>query len=109
MGGGGHVRICGPTTQVPTSVHFWADAHGCRDREGELERGRGGGLPPFTLSSFMLEIKPKGNNIRGETTVTSGELHFCCLVWNQQCQTFTVSSFTDMSHSRLWMFYFTLN
>lgn len=37
--GGGHVRICGPTTQVPTSVHFWADAHGCRDREGELERG----------------------------------------------------------------------
>lgn len=32
------MRICGPTRQVPTSVQFWADAHGCRDREGELER-----------------------------------------------------------------------
>ena len=55
------MRICGPTTQVPTSVHFWADAHGCRDREGELERGegRGGGLPTFTLSSFILVIKPE--------------------------------------------------
>lgn len=54
-----------PTTQVPTSVHFWADAHGWRDREGELERqGRGGkgrrdGLLPFTLSSFTAMIQPR--------------------------------------------------
>lgn len=49
--GGGHVRICGPTTQVPTSVHFWADASGCRDREGELERERGGEVDFFHLLS----------------------------------------------------------
>lgn len=59
------MRICGPTMQVPTSVHCWADAHGCRDREGELEReGRGGemGFAPFTLSSFILMITCKEQN-----------------------------------------------
>lgn len=35
--------ICGPTTQVSASVHFWADAHGWRDTEGELEGQEKGG------------------------------------------------------------------
>lgn len=61
--GEGDVRICGPTTQVPASVHFWADAHGCRNREGELGRG-GAGLPLFTLSLFTLVIEPGWNKIR---------------------------------------------
>lgn len=80
------MRICGPTTQVPTSVHFWADAHGCRDREGEFERerggqGRGGGLPPFTLPSFILVIKPPQDNSRGERRETNRELLF---FWSQK-------------------------
>ena len=55
------MRICGPTTQVPTSVHFWADARGCGDREGELEgereRERGeGGEGRRTSSIYSLII-----------------------------------------------------
>lgn len=80
------MRICGPTTQVPTSVHFWADAHGCRDREGELERerggqGRGGGLPPFTLPSFILVIKPPQDNSRVALLLVAKNTHkFCFFV-----------------------------
>lgn len=43
LGRGWCVCICGPTTQVSASVHFWADAQGWRDTEGEIgdERRRG--------------------------------------------------------------------
>lgn len=69
------MHICEPTMQVPTSVHFWADARGCRDREGESERGRGDGLPPFTLSSFTLVIKLKWNKIRVDLRMKNDVLH----------------------------------
>lgn len=67
---GVHVCICGPTTQVPTSVHFWADAHGCRDREGELERREGrGGEGRWTSSIYSLIIQAK----EGTTLEWSGD------------------------------------
>lgn len=71
----GYVRICGPTTQVPTSVHFWADAHGGGDREGELERGeerreRRGFLQ--SLSSFRRVIKAGRDKTGEELRVTNG-------------------------------------
>lgn len=59
--------ICRPTTQVSASVHFWADAHGWRDTEGELEgQGRGGeerlAKPKYqslenVMSSYILQHK----------------------------------------------------
>lgn len=91
------MRICGPTTQVPTSVHFWADAHGCRDREGELERerggqGRGGGLPPFTLPSFILVIKPPQDNSRAALLLVAKKhprvLLFCNIQYSEWMEVF---------------------
>lgn len=43
--------------------------------ERESERGRGDGLPPFTLSSFTLVIKLKWNKIRVDLRMKNDVLH----------------------------------
>lgn len=57
-GGGMRVHICGPTTQVPTSVHLWADVHSVEIREGE--RGWGG------MNIHRLEVRPSVDGTKSE-------------------------------------------